>query len=496
MSSLDFLKPIIHLLPEIKTPDRPLGLKEKLIWVGLALTLFFIMSNITAFGVDSSSTQGLEFLQVVTASNIGTLLTAGIGPIVLASIFLQLFNGAGILNFDMQDPEDKKTFFGCQKILAIVLAFFEGAMFVFLGRIDLISNTLFIQVLVVLQIAFGSIILLYLDEIISKYGIGSGISLFIAANVSFTVVSGTLSLLGIGSTNGVLQILQSGGADAIPNAIFYMTPLYFTIIVFAIVVYAEGMKVELPLSFGLAKGVGGRFPIKFLYVSVLPVILASALLLNIQFLAAVLPAHEQGETPEGLDIIGSIAWVVNVPTGTITPEGEEAVYPELQDGLLYLITPRGLSPNTIYTGRSVFDHWALLATMSTPIFNIPELVHLFAYAIFFIGLCVLFGMFWVETSGMGPKDVASQLQSSGFQIPGFRRDPRAIETVVNRYIPVIVILGSAFVGLIAVLADLTGALGTGTGILLAVSIMSKFYDELKSMNAFGLHPGFGKMFGM
>ncbi|MCC7552833.1 preprotein translocase subunit SecY [Candidatus Micrarchaeota archaeon] len=495
MSSLDFLKPIIHLLPEIKNPDRPLGLKEKLIWVGIALALFFIMSNITAFGVDTSNMQGLEFLQVVTASSIGTLLTAGIGPIVLASIFLQLFNGAGILHFDMQDPEDKKTFFGVQKLLAIILAIFEGIMFVFLGRLDLISNTFFMQTIVVSQIALSSIILLYLDEIVSKYGVGSGISLFIAANVSFTIISGALSLLGFNNPNGVLQILQAGGADAIPNAILYMTPFYFTIIVFLIIVYAEGMKVELPLSFGLAKGVGGRFPIKFLYVSNIPVILTAALLLNIQFLAAVLPAKDQGVMPDGFDLVGSIGWVVNVPKGTMI-NGEEEFYPDLQDGFLYLITQRGLSPNPLLTGRSVFDHWGLILSSSTPIFKIPEIMHLLIYAIVFTGLCILFGMFWVETAGMGPKDVASQLQSSGFQIPGFRRDPRAIENVVNRYIPVIVILGSAFVGIIAVLADLTGALGTGTGILLTVGILHRFYEELKSMNAFGLHPGFGRMFGI
>ncbi len=494
MSSLDFLKPVIHLLPEIKHPDKPLGLKGKLIWVGIALAIFFVMSNVTAFGVDTSSTAGLEFLQVVTASKIGTLLTAGIGPIVLASIFLQLFNGAGILNFDMQDPEDKKTFFGVQKILAVILAFFEGAMFVFLGRIDLFVDTFFMQIIVVLQIAFGSIILLYLDEIVSKYGIGSGISLFIAANVSFTIISGALSLFGWNNPNGIISILQTGGADAIPNAIFYLTPLYFTAIVFLVVVYAEGMKVELPLSFGMAKGVGGRFPIKFLYVSNIPVILTAALLLNIQFLAAILPAHDQGELPVGLDIVGCIGWVVNIPKGVVG--GVEEFYPDLQDGFLYLITQKGLSSNPLYTGRNVFEHWALLASSSTPIFQIPELIHLLIYAIVFIGMCILFGKFWVETAGMGAKDVAAQLQSSGFQIPGFRRDPRAIENVVNRYIPVIVILGSAFVGVIAVLADLTGALGTGTGILLTVSILHRFYEQLTSMNAFDLHPGFGKMFGI
>ena len=419
MSSLDFLKPVIHLLPEIKPPERPLGLKDKLIWVAVALGVFFVMFNTAALGVNVPRGEGLEFLQVVTASRIGSLLTIGIGPIILASIFLQLFNGAGILKFDMQDPEDKKTFFGTQKLLAIVLAFFEAAMFVFLGRLELISDTFFMQSLVVVQLSFSSIILLYLDEIVSKYGIGSGISLFIAAGVSFTIISGTLGL--VTGTNGIIEIFAEGGAEAIPNAIFHLTPLFFTLLVFAVVVYAEGMKVELPLAFGLAKGVGGRFPIKFLYVSNIPVILTAALLLNVQLFAAAFPSHPPEVRPEGFDIVGSFAWVVDMPA-----QDGASTYPVLMDGFLYLITARGITPPT---GQTFFDYIGVIATATTPIFNIPELMHMLIYAIMFVLMCILFGKFWVETAGMGAKDVARQLQSSGFQIPGYRRDPRAIESL-------------------------------------------------------------------
>ena len=63
-------------------------------------------------------------------------------------------------------------------------------------------------------------------------------------------------------------------------------------------------------------------------------------------------------------------------------------------------------------------------------------------------------------------------------IPGFRRDERVIVTVLNRYIPTIVIMGSITVGLLAVFADMTGAIGTGTGILLTVGIVYKFYEQL------------------
>ncbi|MCX6769447.1 MAG: preprotein translocase subunit SecY, partial [Candidatus Micrarchaeota archaeon] len=136
-----------------------------------------------------------------------------------------------------------------------------------------------------------------------------------------------------------------------------------------------------------------------------------------------------------------------------------------------------------------------ILTNTTPIFGIPEYVHVLVYIIFMMCLCVIFGQFWVETTGMGAKEVAEQLDSSGLQIPGFRRDPRVVEKKLNDYIPQIVILGSAFVGLLAALADMTGALGTGTGILLTVGILYRLYQDLEGQNLFDSYSSLGGLFG-
>jgi preprotein translocase subunit SecY len=247
-SSLDFLKPILHLIPEVAPPQRPPSLREKLMWTGIALAFFFIMYNVVAVGV-KPNLQNDDFLQVVTASKIGSLITVGIGPIVLASIFLQLFAGAKIIKVDMADPEQKRTFQGAQKILAVLLCFFEAAIFVFFARVDVLPNLFFnstfaTQIIITAQIALGSLILLYLDEVVSKHGIGSGISLFIAAGVSFSIVGGSISLFG-----SMLAALSAGSAEALPNAILALLPLFFTVLVFLVVSYAESVKVEIPLAF-------------------------------------------------------------------------------------------------------------------------------------------------------------------------------------------------------------------------------------------------------
>jgi len=471
-SSLDFLKPAIRLLPEVKSPASPRPINERLLWTGIALLIFFVMYNIVAVGVNPQL-RNIDFLQVVTASRIGTLVTTGIGPIVLASIFLQLFNGAKIINVDLSDPEQRGTFHGAQKLLGILLAFFEAAVFVLATQGLLIPGAgVMVKALVIFQIAVGSIILLYLDEVVSKYGIGSGISLFIAAGVSLSIVGGIVTMFA--GPNGVISIVREGGATALPNALLAMLPLFFTMLIFLIVVYAEGMRVEIPLAFERARGVGGRFPIKFLYVSNIPVILASALLLNVQFFSSVIPPKTAQD--------GGVSWIDYL--GVVGPNGRA------YDGLLYLITP-------IFRSQGIVEEIILRGGElgSTPLLGIPEYAHIIFYILFLVLLCVVFGMFWVETAGMGPKDVAEQLNKSGLQIPGYRRDPRVVEKVLERYIPTITILGSIFVGLLAGIADLTGALGTGTGILLTVGIVHKLYEDLESQKLFALHPGITSMLG-
>ncbi len=130
-------------------------------------------------------------------------------------------------------------------------------------------------------------------------------------------------------------------------------------------------------------------------------------------------------------------------------------------------------------------------TLSSP----DILLNILVFTIIMLVFCVVFGRFWVEMSNMGPKQVASQLQSVGLHVPGFRRDPRVIEMVLERYIPMLTIVGSLGVGLIAVLADLTGALGTGTGLLLTVGIIYRIYEELAAQQAFEMMPQLKGIFG-
>ena len=449
---LKILKPIIKLLPEIAPPKEKPALKQKMYWVAFALVVFAIFGVIKPIGIaEMGQSAFLDNLQLITASNIGTLATLGIGPIVMASIILQLLMGAKIINIDLQDPEQKKLYQGLQKLAGILFAFFEGGIYVMSGFIPAAPG-LFNVILLIMQISFAAIILMYLDELVSKYGIGSGIGLFIAAGVSFTIVWRALSWVTtpgtdtfIGLIPQLFQGIMTGG-----NIELAIYPLIFTVLVFLAVVFAESMKIEIPLTFGRIKGYGAKYPLKFLYVSNIPVIFAAALLANVQLIGLVLQSA-------GFPILGT--FIDNQPVNGIAH---------------YLQAPYGAlaTPTQIGITLSSFD----------------AVLNIIIYAIVMIILCIIFGKFWAEISGMGSKQVAGQLQQVGLHVPGFRRDPRVIESVLDRYIPIITITGSAAVGVLAVFADLTGALGTGTGLLLTVGILYKMYEELAAQQAAEIMP--------
>ncbi|MEW5997073.1 MAG: preprotein translocase subunit SecY [Candidatus Micrarchaeota archaeon] len=469
---IDFIHKLSGYLPEIRAPTKLPSIKERFLWTGIALLLFFVMYNVTVFGA-SHSAGAFDFLQMITASKIGSLLTTSIGPIVLASIFLQLFSGAGLIDLDPKNPEQRQKFQEVQKVLALIIALVEASIFVFTGRIPLVQNSPFdptlLAALVIFQVSLGSAIVLYLDEIVTKYGIGSGISLFIAAGVSFSIIGGAISLF-VGE-GGVASVVAGGGAEAIPNALLVLLPLLVTLAVFAAVCYGEGVKVEIPLAYQQARGVAPKLPLNLFYLSNIPVIFASALLLNLQLFSAGLEGKSfmLGD----FDLVPAIGYVDS--TG------------QLRDGLLYFFTP--------VFGGNTLSQINFLMNGVTPLFGIPEWLHAIIYVIFLALVSVLFGMFWAETANMDTKGMTNQLMQSGMQVPGWRRDPRMMEKVLEKYIPPLIILGSFLVGLLAGLADLTGALGTGTGILLTVGIFYRTYLQMKRQRMLEAMPIFETIAG-
>ncbi|MFH1101888.1 MAG: preprotein translocase subunit SecY [Methanobacteriota archaeon] len=506
-SRLYVLKPLIERWPAVTKPEIHVHFRNKILWTALCLILYFIMTNVMIYGLKGDIIDLFAGYRFIMAGSSGSIMHLGIGPIVTASIILQLFVGAKIIKLDLTKGEDKAIYQGTQKILVIVMIFVEAIPQVFgylepnaaiVGRIGWLASDL----VIITQLFMGAFLVFLMDELISKWGIGSGISLFIAAGVSESIFTGLFNwlptqggtLLSISnppagvipgtyylmSQMSIGQIADGGyelifiGHNAYPNAIL---PLIGTIVIFLIVVFAESSRIELPLTHGNVRGARGRYPIRLIYASNIPVILVSALLANVNMFAMLFytnPALRR------IPLIGGQSWIGHYDT-TISTQ-------PLSGGAWYLTSLNGVRSwfMPIIEGGDVGGH--------SPVQYAIKIIVYFSVMIFG---SILFAKFWIETTDMGAGAVARQIQGSGMQIPGFRRDPRVLRHVLERYIPVVTVIGGASVGALAAFADAIGTIGnaSGTGVLLTVGIMIQLYEQIAREQAMEMHPILRGFFG-
>ena len=490
MTWKDTAEPLLVRMPAVRRPEKHIPFKRKLTWTGGVLLLYFFLTNVQLFGLDIDQSQAIfgRFASIL-ASGQGSIMQLGIGPIVTASIVLQLLGGADLLGLDTQnDPRDQVLYQGLQKLLVVVMICLTGLPMVFAGNFlpadpavaqSLGIGTAGVQWLIFAQIFVGGVLILFMDEVISKWGVGSGIGLFIVAGVSQRLLGGLLSTPFIGNQNGIVYTwyLFITGQRATGNLLaldglqtLFVAPgggrllaLVTTVLIFAVVVYAESVRVEIPLSNARVKGARGRFPVKLIYASVLPMILVRALQANIQFLGRILDS-QLGTLP---------AWLGQYSSGQ--PTG----------GLFYYLAPI----------QSPGDWMWFLDATTQPVWQI--LIRVGVDLTFMLVGGAIFAVFWVETTDMGPEATAKQIHNSGMQIPGFRQNVGVIEKVLERYIPQVTIIGGALVGLLAVMANMMGTIGavSGTGLLLTVSITYKLYEEIAEEQLMEMHPMMRQMFG-
>ncbi len=516
-SKLYGLEYLTSKLPAVKKAKGHVQFKYKLLWTIAVVLLYFALTNIYVYGLNrTQSIDVFASFRAIFAGAEGSLMDLGIGPIVTASIVMQLFAGAKIFNIDLQDSSDKAIYQGVQKLLVIIMIFVEAIpqAFGYLVPDTALVNSLaaiapgyghfLAQTIIVGQLFFGSYLVFLMDEVVSKYGIGSGISLFIAAGVSQQLVTGTINWLP--STLTSTMSLANPPAGAIPKLLYIIThasssylistgipqilfeppnpivALLGTLLIFFIVAYFQSSKIELPIAHERVRGARGRYPLQLLYASNIPVILATALLANVSmwtllFWNSPVLSHIPllGHNPL-LGAYPSAAQVTALNISQTTPTGGLAFYLFSPNGLSDWLFPI-LQPGTAQS--VLFGHTAW-----------QEGVHVLVFLGFMIIASVIFAKFWIETTNMGPSSVAKQIMSSGMQIPGFRRDPKVIERVLKKYIPAITVFSGAVVGLLAAGANLIGTVGdtSGTGLLLAVGIVIQFYEAMGREQLMEMHP--------
>ncbi len=510
---LNALRPLVRIMPEVKGPDRKVSFREKFAWTAIILVVYLIMANLPLYGI--SQELGFDYfywLRTILASTRGTLMELGIGPIVTAGLIMQLLVGSQLIRVDMSDAYQRSLYTGAQKVLAVFMTAFQAFAYIWAGAYGQLGTELALTsaVLVFIQLMFAGIVVILMDETVQKgWGLGSGVSLFIMANVCTQILWGMFSILPPQGQDVVTvpsqltyggifpYLLQNIGAWAsvgwdplaiyqpVTNETGYVANLFTiwfrpqnpraslfgvitTFVVFVLVIFMESYRVNIPLQYARYRGFRGQYPIKLLYVSNIPVIFTQALYANILFITQILwtnPVFGLYLAP-GSPGAHPLAFWFQLMASYNQPSGTNYLAPNPLCFVWFLTPPVGIP--------ALFGQLGWLQATG--------------YALFLMLFCAGFARLWIDVSGISPRDVSRQLIGAGMQVPGFRRSPAVIEKILNRYIPVVAILGGLLIGALAAGADLMGTLSSGIGILLAVGIMRQYFEILAKEQLGEMHP--------
>lgn len=450
---LEYMQPFCSFLPEVSKPERKIQFREKVLWTAITLFIFLVCCQIPLFGIMSSeSADPFYWMRVIMASNRGTLMELGITPIVTSGLIMQLLAGTKIIEVG-DSVKDRALFNGAQKLFGMLITVCQAIVYVVTGMYGEPADLgMGICLLIIIQLLCSGLIVLLLDELLQKgYGLGSGISLFIATNICETIVWKAFSPATINTGKGtefegavialfhllatrtdkVRGLREAFYRNNLPNLMNLMA----TVGVFLIVIYFQGFRVDLPIKSARYRGQYSSYPIKLFYTSNIPIILQSALVSNIYFISQILSSKFAG----------------NIFVSMIGTWAESGYHKYPIGGLCYYLSP----PETI--GHIISDP-----------------IHAIIYIIFMLGSCAFLSKTWIDVSGSSAKDVARQLRDQQMLMRGHREKSMVHE--LNRYIPTAAAFGGLCIGALSVLADFLGAIGSGTGILLAVTIIYQYFE--------------------
>lgn len=470
MGFIHYLKPFVNILPEVETPLKKIQFKERVLWTVVTLFIFLVCCQVPLYGILSSdSADPFYWLRAILASNRGTLMELGISPIVTSGMIMQLLAGAKLIDVDQSNAEERALFAGAQKLFGLIITIGQAVVYVLTGLYGKPSELgVGICVLLVVQLFVAGLVVMLLDELLQKgYGLGSGISLFIATNICETIIWRSFSPTTVNTGRGTefegaiigffsLLATRADKGRALREAFFRtnlpnLSNLIATVVVFLIVIYFQGFRVDIPVVSTKARGPTQNYSIKLFYTSNMPIILQSALVSNLFIISQLLWSKFGGFYI--IDLLGS--WKEYNYQGSIRyiPEG----------GLCYYLSPpQGFSD------------------------MLADPLHGLFYITFILGSCALFSRLWIDISGSSSSDVARQLKEQNMVIKGYRE--QSTESHLNRYIPTAAAFGGLCIGALSIIADFFGAIGSGTGILMAVTTIYQYYEimakEQVSMSGF------------
>ena len=454
----------LTFLPTVSRPQRKIPLSRRLFWTVVVATVYILMTITPLYGVaHAQQQQGTQqaqlLLSIIFGTAYGTLAHLGIGPIVIAGILLEVFAFSGLLNLDLNKREDRLKFTLLLKWTALGIAALEAVAYVLAGQFG--EVTPLGGVLIIVQLLIATVIIILLDDLMSKgWGIGSAISLIIFLGVSRQIFlslfswdfvkddNESLHLYGLLPALGaaLYDLFTRGDATALVGLvdrpvvlngqITYLPDfvgLLSTLVLAFVILYLEMMKVNIPVTAGQYRGIKFTIPLRFVYVSVLPIIFTTYSLL----------------------LVGQL----------LLPFAENPVISEIVQ--------------VIFLPHRFF-------------FNVPALI---LHYLLYVALAIAFAWVWVQLAGLSAEDQARQFTQSQLHVPGFRQSEKILAKILERPINALTIISGFLAGSFAALGNILGVWGGGAGLILLIEIALQYYALVMREQMMEMYPGLKQLLG-
>lgn len=447
------VKPFIPILPQVKSPIRMPSLREKLIWTVLTILIYLVASQIPLYGILTTNIEDhTQWLRILIASSRGTLMDLGTGPVVTASIIMQLLTSSKIIDPDFSIKEDKMLCDSLQKLIALLLTVGQAVVQIitgFYGPLETLTKAS--CCLIVFQLVISGILVILLDELLQKgYGIGNGVNLFIVSNICERIVWNAISPkvfytgrglefegclvamvhLLVARRNKLSALYEIMWRENLPN----LSSLIFTFMIFAFVVYIQSVRVELPIISRKHKGITSSYPISLMYSSTNPILFQSTIVTQFFNISRLLYKF----FPKNLIVRLFGVWEQKAKVGFAPVSG-----------LCYYIFP----PNSY---SEIF---------SRPIF-------FFLYCTIMLLSSAFLAVSLLESQEEHAEVVFKRIKAQDMQLKGIR-DSNAVEKL-NEYIPTAAFLSGFLTSFVVLFCDLFSVIGSGSNVFLAASIVNQY----------------------
>lgn len=316
---------------KIKLVATDATLRNRVLFVLGALVVFRLLAAIPTPGVNISAleqflnnNQFLGLLNVFSGGGFSNLsiVMLGVGPYITASIIMQLMT---ILSpklkqlYQEEGDAGRARFMQYARYLAVPMAFFQAfAFLLLLQQQGVIAGLDFVHTAAAIcVIAGGAMLLMWIGELISEFGVGNGVSLIIFA--------------------GIVSAIPSHIAQAVFGFDVAQLPAYVAFVAAAVAIVAGVVfisEAERPIPVTYARrvrgskvmgGVSTYLPLRVNQAGVIPIIFALSILLFPQMIATFLTRSP-------------IEWLSSGATATVTFLNNQAVHGVMYFFLVFIFT--------------------------------------------------------------------------------------------------------------------------------------------------------------